>query len=119
MFNLFGGKGILKIRLLQVLGRGEMCHQPLFGLGFCLLGFFGVCVVLFGFFILILILHLKCLFPMGSSDTAEILRKSEELSDTAWEKVFVFSHSTGYFSLVTVFPMFLELFSWKVLPRFT
>lgn len=96
-----------------------MCHQPLFGLVFCLLGFFGACVVLFVFFILILILHLKCFFPMGSCDTAAILTKSEELSDTAWEKVFVFSHSTGFFSLVTVFPLFLELFSWKVLPCFT
>lgn len=31
-FNLFGGKGILKIGLLQLLGRGEMCHQAIFNI---------------------------------------------------------------------------------------
>lgn len=33
-FNLFGGNGILKIGLLQLIGRGEMCHQAIFNFFF-------------------------------------------------------------------------------------
>lgn len=56
---------------------------------------------------------------MRRYDTSEILRECKELSSTAWEKVFVFSHSTVFYSMVTIFRMFLELFSWNVLPCFT
>lgn len=38
---------------------------------------------------------------MGRYCPAEILRESEKLSSTAWENVFVFSHSTAFYSIVT------------------
>lgn len=51
---------------------------------------------------------------MGMYDTSEILGQSEKLSSTAWENVFVFSHSTVFHSMVSALPTFLELFSWKI-----
>jgi len=48
--NFFSGKGVLKLGLLQVLGRGEMLSDN---------GCFGLVLVII-LIIIILILHLKC-----------------------------------------------------------
>lgn len=41
---------------------------------------------------------------MGRQEPAEIVRESGKLSSTVWENVFVFSHSTAFYSIVTAFP---------------